>query len=46
MDLSYFMRGAISYHDALLLSPAERQIGFDYVNRRLEIAGKMQNPVF
>jgi hypothetical protein len=46
MDLSYYMRGAIQYHDALLLSPMEREIGFGYVNARLEQAGKMQYPVF
>jgi hypothetical protein len=46
MDLVYYMRGALQYHDALQLSPMERQIGFDYINKRLEQASKMQYPVF
>jgi hypothetical protein len=46
MDLTYYMRGGIQYHAALMLSPSEREIGFSYVNSRLEHAAKMQNPVF
>lgn len=45
-ELVYFYRGAIQYKDALMLSPGERHVLMDVVNKRLEVAYKMTNPVF
>ena len=45
-EMIYFYRGAISYERALMMSPSEREVSMKVVNKRLEIAGKMQNPVF
>jgi hypothetical protein len=46
MDLVYYFRGAIQYQDALMLSPAERDVAFDLINERLDAAKKMPYPVF
>ena len=46
MDLSYYMRGAMQYKDVMHMSHTERQIGFDYVNKKLEQSAKMPYPVF
>lgn len=46
LELSYFSRGAWSYYDVLNMSAAERDIASDFVNKRLELAGKMPFPVF
>jgi hypothetical protein len=45
-EMIYFYRGAITYDRALLMSPSEREISMKVVNKRLEIASKMTNPVF
>ena len=45
-ELSYFSRGAWSYHDVLLMSQAEREIALELINTRLEIAGKQMFPVY
>lgn len=46
LEMIYFYRGAISYDRALLMSPAEREVAMKVVNKRLESASKMANPVF
>lgn len=46
LELSYFSRGAWSYYDVLNMSSGERDIAAEFINKRLEIAGKMPNPVF
>lgn len=45
-ELSYFSRGAWSYKDVLMMSQAEREIALDFINSRLEIAGKQMFPVY
>ena len=45
-EMIYFYRGAISYERALLMSPMERGESMDVLNKRLEQASKMTNPVF
>ena len=45
-ELSYFSRGAWSYHEVLLMSQAEREIASELINARLEIAGKQMFPVY
>ncbi len=45
-ELSYFSRGAWRYEDVLNMSAGERDIATDFINKRLEQAGKMSFPVF
>ncbi len=46
LELSYFSRGAWSYEQVLLMSAIEREIATEFINKRLEIAGKSTFPVF
>ena len=46
VELSYFMRGAIQYHDMLQTIPAEREIISDFVKKRLESQKKSMYPVY
>jgi hypothetical protein len=46
MELIYFYRGALSYEEAMAMSPTERDLAFRFINKRLEHASKMPNPVF
>lgn len=44
VQLVYFMRGAISYHDALSLTPGERDLMVEYISERLEAESKRMYP--
>lgn len=46
VELAYFMRGAIQYHDLLQMSFAEREIVRDFIEKRLETQKKAMHPVF
>lgn len=46
VELSYYSRGAWTYHDVLRMSQSEREIVADFVNERLQIAAKSSHPVF
>lgn len=46
LELSYFSRGAWSYEAVLNMSAGERDIAVDFINKRLEIAGKSMYPVY
>ena len=46
IELAYFMRGAVQYHDMLLTTPAERQIFSDFIEGRLESQKKSPFPVY
>lgn len=46
IELTYYMRGAVSYHDAMLMSPYERQEILDFINKRLEQEAKKSFPVY
>ena len=46
VELAYFMRGAIQYHDLLLTVPAEREIISDFIKSRLESQKKAIHPVY
>ena len=46
LELSYFSRGAWSYEAVLNMSAGERDIAVDFINKRLEIAGKSMHPVY
>ena len=45
-ELVYFYRGGYSYERGLMVSPMERENALKVLNKRLEQASKMQNPVF
>jgi hypothetical protein len=45
-ELVYFMRGGVSYTEAMNMSPGERLIGIEFVNKRLKEQLKLPNPVF
>jgi len=46
LELSYYSRGAWSYHQVLMMSQAEREIAVDFINERLKIAAKQMFPVY
>lgn len=46
LELSYFSRGAWTYHDVLLMSAGERELASEFINDRLKSAAKMTSPVF
>jgi hypothetical protein len=47
IELTYFMRGAISYEYALMnMSAGERDRAFDFINKRLETESKSMHPVY
>jgi len=46
IEISYFSRGAWSYHDVLGMSQAERELAVEFINKRLEIAAKSPSPVY
>jgi hypothetical protein len=46
ITLIYFMRGALSYTEAMNMSQAERVIVSDFIEKRLEIEKKSPNPVY
>ncbi len=46
LEISYFSRGAWSYERVLLMTQAEREMAVEFINKRLEIAGKSMYPVY
>lgn len=46
IEISYFMRGGISYEQVLNRSALERDMMTEFINKRLEAASKMPFPVF
>ncbi len=46
IEISYFSRGAWSYHEVLSMSQGERELAVEFINKRLEIAGKSPFPVY
>jgi len=46
IELSYFSRGAWTYHDVLQMTQGEREVALDFINERLKAASKMSFPVF
>lgn len=46
IEISYFSRGAWSYTSVLEMSPLERDLAIEFINKRLEAAGKSSFPVF
>lgn len=46
LEISYFSRGAWSYHQVLQMSQAEREMATDFINERLKVASKSAHPVY
>lgn len=46
VQLSWFMRGAISYHEMLQMTFMEREIVREWIEERLESEKKNPNPVY
>lgn len=42
----YFMRGAIQYSEYMELTPKERKLFGQFLEKRMEIEGKKTNPVY
>lgn len=45
-EISYFSRGAWQYESVLQMSPLERDLAVELINKRLEAASKSPYPVF
>ena len=45
-EISWFSRGAWSYDLVLQMSPLERDLAIEFINKRLEAASKSQAPVY
>ena len=46
IELIYFMRGSLQYTEAMMMSPYERSMTLEFVNKRLETEAKKTNPVY
>lgn len=46
MEIAYFSRASIPYETAMNMTPLERDIAIEFINKRLEIAAKSPFPVF
>jgi hypothetical protein len=46
VEIAYFSRGSIQYEQVLQMTPLERDITVEFINKRLELASKMPFPVF
>jgi hypothetical protein len=46
IEISYFSRGAWSYDAVMRMSALERDLATEFINKRLEAAGKSPFPVF
>lgn len=44
IELAYFMRGAIQYHAAMMLTPGERDLMKEFISERLEQETKRPHP--
>jgi hypothetical protein len=45
-EISYFSRGAWPYDLVLQMSPLERDLAIEFINKRLEAAGKSMHPIY
>lgn len=45
-EISYFSRGAWQYESVLQMSPLERDLAVEFINKRLDVAAKSQAPVY
>jgi len=46
LEISYYSRGAWSYHAVLSMTQAEREMAVELINERLKVASKQMFPVY
>jgi len=46
LEISYFSRGGWQYETVLNMSPIERDLAVEFINKRLEAASKSMYPVY
>ena len=46
LQLVYFMRGAVQYHDMLMMTYGERDLISDFIKERLEQESGKMNPTY
>lgn len=46
IEMAYYMRGAISYDEIMLMSPGERERVGRFIEKRLEQESKSPHPVY
>lgn len=46
LEISYYSRGAWSYHQVLMMTQAERELAAEFINERLKVASKQMFPVY
>ncbi len=46
VEIAYFSRGSIQYDTVLRMTPLERDIAVEFINKRLEAASKSSFPVY
>ncbi len=46
VEIAYFSRASLPYETVLRMSALERDIAVEFINKRLEIAGKSPFPVY
>lgn len=46
IEIAYFSRGSVQYESVLNMTPLERDLAIEFINKRLEAAGKSPFPVY
>lgn len=46
LEISYFSRGGWPYETVINMSPIERELAVEFINKRLEAASKSPYPVY
>ncbi len=46
VEIAWFSRGSIQYDAALLMTPLERDITIQFVNKNIENQKKKSNPIY
>lgn len=46
VEIAWYSRGSIQYETALGMSPLERDIAIEFVNKRMESQKKNPNPIY
>lgn len=46
VEVAWFSRGSIQYHSVLQMTPLERDLAVQFINKRLEAVSKSSFPVY
>jgi hypothetical protein len=46
VELAWYMRGSIQYNDMMNMTPGERQVVSEFIEKRMEKVGKSMYPVY